>query len=46
MKTRTVRYVLKEGFINTYRNKLMTLASVSTVAASLLIFGIFPSQAD
>jgi len=41
MKIRTVRYVLKQGVINTYRNKLMTLASVSTVAASLLIFGIF-----
>ena len=41
MKIRTVRYVLKQGVVNTYRNKLMTLASVSTVAASLVIFGIF-----
>lgn len=41
MKIRTVRYVLKQGVVNTYRNKLMTLASVSTVAASLIIFGIF-----
>jgi len=41
MKIRTVHYVLKQGAINVYRNKLMTLASVSTVAASLLIFGIF-----
>lgn len=41
MKIRTVHYVLKQGVINAYRNKLMTLASVSTVAASLLIFGIF-----
>lgn len=41
MKIRTVQYVLKQGVVNSYRNKLMTLASVSTVAASLLIFGIF-----
>lgn len=41
MKIRTVRHVLKQGVVNTYRNKLMTLASVSTVAASLIIFGIF-----
>lgn len=41
MKIRTVHYVLKQGAINAYRNKLMTLASVSTVSASLLIFGIF-----
>jgi Cell division protein len=41
MKIRTIRYVLKQGVVNSYRNKLMTLASVSTVAASLVIFGIF-----
>lgn len=41
MKIRTFRYIIKEGFLNTYRNKLMTLASVSIVSASLLIFGIF-----
>lgn len=33
--------MVKEGFVNTYRNLLMSLASVSMVVASLLIFGIF-----
>ena len=41
MKIRTLKFIIKEGFINLYRNKLMTLASVSIVTASLIIFGIF-----
>ncbi len=41
MKIRTAKYIAKEGFVNVYRNKLMSLASVSIVIASLLIFGIF-----
>lgn len=41
MKIRTAKHVIKEGAINTYRNKLMTLASVTTVTASLLVFGVF-----
>lgn len=41
MKARTWRYIVKEGFVNTYRNKLMSFASVSVIAASLIIFGIF-----
>ncbi|NMA34887.1 MAG: ABC transporter permease [Clostridiaceae bacterium] len=41
MKIRTLRYFFKEGFINSYRNKLMSLASVLIVIASLIIFGIF-----
>lgn len=41
MKIRTVKYIIKEGFVNTYRNKLMTLASVGIVVSSLIIFGIF-----
>lgn len=36
-----MKYMVKEGFVNTYRNLLMSLASVSMVVASLLIFGIF-----
>ncbi|NLD48194.1 MAG: ABC transporter permease, partial [Clostridiaceae bacterium] len=28
MKLRTTKYVVKEGFINAYRNALMSLASV------------------
>lgn len=41
MKIRTVKYIVKEGFINSYRNKLMSLASISIITATLLIFGIF-----
>jgi cell division transport system permease protein len=41
MKIRTLRYFFKEGFINAYRNKLMTLASILIVIASLIIFGVF-----
>ncbi|MGE5328151.1 MAG: permease-like cell division protein FtsX [Deltaproteobacteria bacterium] len=41
MKLRTFRYLVKEGFANTLRNKLMFLASTITVTASLIILGIF-----
>lgn len=41
MKIRTVKYIVKEGVINAYRNKLMSLASVGIVIASLIIFGTF-----
>ncbi len=41
MKIRTIRYYFKEGFANSYRNKLMSLASVLIVVASLIVFGIF-----
>lgn len=41
MKIRTFRYMFKEGLINTYKNKLMSLASITAVIASLVIFGLF-----
>jgi len=41
MRIRTVRYILKEGTINAYRNKLMSLASTFIVVATLIIFGFF-----
>lgn len=41
MKIRTTKYIIKEGIQNAYRNKLMSLASVSIVAATLVIFGLF-----
>ncbi|HOV27104.1 MAG TPA: permease-like cell division protein FtsX [Pseudobacteroides sp.] len=41
MKIRTTKYIIKEGIINSYRNKLMSLASIIIVTASLLVFGIF-----
>ncbi|HOJ11443.1 MAG TPA: permease-like cell division protein FtsX [Clostridiales bacterium] len=41
MKIRTIKHIFKEGITNVYRNKLMSLASISIVVASLTIFGIF-----
>ncbi len=41
MKIRTTKYIVKEGFINTYRNKLMSLASIGIVTASIVVLGIF-----
>lgn len=41
MRLRTVRLIFKEGIINAYRNKLMSLASVIIVVATLVIFGFF-----
>lgn len=41
MKIRTIRHIFKEGFVNSYRNKLMSLASIAIVVASLVVFGIF-----
>ncbi len=41
MKIRTSKYIIKDGLINTYRNKLMSVASISTVTVSLLVFGLF-----
>ncbi|NLG89042.1 MAG: ABC transporter permease [Clostridiaceae bacterium] len=41
MKLRTIKYMIREGFSNTYKNLLMTLASLTMVISSLLIFGIF-----
>lgn len=41
MKIRTTKYIIKDGIINAYRNKLMSLASIVIVTASLLVFGIF-----
>jgi len=41
MRIRTVKYIIKEGAVNTYRNKLMSLASVIIVMATLFIFGFF-----
>jgi len=40
MKIRTTRYIIKEGILNVYRNKLMSVASISVVTVSLIILGI------
>ena len=41
MKVRTIEYFVKEAFLSLNRNSLMSIASVSTVALSLLILGLF-----
>jgi cell division transport system permease protein len=41
MKLRTTKYIVKEGIVNTYRNMLMSLASVGVVTASMVVLGIF-----
>lgn len=41
MKIRTFEYFIRESVISLRRNSLMSFASISTVALSLLILGIF-----
>lgn len=41
MKIRTVEYFIKEAVSSLRRNSLMSIASISTVALSLLILGVF-----
>lgn len=41
MKIRTWEYFIREVFISLKRNNWMTFASISTVAVSLLILGLF-----
>ena len=41
MKISTLFYTIKQGFANIFRNKWYSLASVSTIAACLFLFGLF-----
>ncbi len=41
MKIRTFRYIIKEGISNSYKNKLMTIASIGIATAAVILFGIF-----
>lgn len=41
LRLRTIKYLIKEGLANTFKNKLMFFASVVTVTATLFILGIF-----
>lgn len=41
MKIRTLEFYIKEAFAGLYRNRLMSLASLGIVTASLLILGFF-----
>lgn len=40
MKIRTVRYIFKQGFVGLWRNRGMSLASIGSVAASLVVLGL------
>lgn len=40
MKIKTFKYMLKQGIIGIWRNRGMSLASITTVAASLMILGL------
>ena len=41
MKISTLFYAIKQGFVNIFRNKSFSLASVATISACLFLFGIF-----
>ena len=43
MKINTLRYSIKQGFVNIRRNLLFSLASVGTIVACLFLFGVFYS---
>jgi len=40
MRIRTSGYMLKEGFKNLWRNRMMSIASIGSVTATLIILGI------
>jgi cell division transport system permease protein len=40
MKLNSIRRVVKEGFINILRNRLMTMAAITAIVSTLLILGI------
>ncbi len=40
-KIRTFFYTVKQGFVNLFRNKWYSLASIATISACLFMFGIF-----
>ncbi len=41
MKISTFFYTLKQGFVNIFRNKSFSLASIATISACLFLFGVF-----
>ena len=41
MRISTFFYTLKQGVVNIFRNKWFSLASVATISACLLLFGLF-----
>lgn len=41
MKISTFFYTVRQGFVNIFRNKWFSLASVATISACLFLFGLF-----
>ncbi len=41
MKISTLFYTIRQGFVNIFRNKWYSLASVATISACLFLFGLF-----
>ena len=41
MRISSFFYTLKQGIINIFRNKWFSLASMATISACLLLFGLF-----
>ena len=41
MKISTLFYTIRQGFVNIFRNKWFSLASVATISACLFLFGLF-----
>ena len=41
MKISTFLYTIRQGFVNIFRNKWYSLASIATISACLSLFGIF-----
>lgn len=41
MKISTLFYIIKQGFVNIFKNKWYSIASVATIAACLFLFGLF-----
>ncbi|MFV0466976.1 MAG: permease-like cell division protein FtsX [Lachnospiraceae bacterium] len=43
MRFNTIVYTIKQGFTNIFKNKMFSLASMTTMAACIFMFGIFYS---
>jgi len=41
MKLRTVRHLARDGFVNVYKQKMMSIATIFIIIASFLVLGIF-----
>ena len=41
MRISTLFYTIRQGFVNIWRNKWFSLASIATISACLFLFGLF-----